>query len=588
MTVSEKWMIISHPGNYVEMGRKYGISPVIARIIRNRGLVEDGDIRDFLNKDPGRLSSPCFSGHNLQDMDRAVKLTAEKIREGKKIRIIGDYDIDGISSVYILEKGIGKADGRVDHYIPKRVRDGYGLNAGIITEAKEDGTDTIITCDNGIAAFDEIKLAKSLGMTVIVTDHHEIPFHFEGEERMEDLPCADAVVDPHREDCDYAFKSICGAVVAYKLILCLYEEMGIDLKEAEEFLEIAAFATIGDVMPLLGENRILVEEGLRRLERTENPGLKSLISLCQLEGKSLSPFHVGFILGPCLNAAGRLDDAEDALKLLLSEGGNDSRGKALSLKEMNEERKSMTEKSTEKALEIAGSSEYGNDTVLVICLEDCHESIAGIVAGRVRERTGRPAFILTPGSTPEGEECFKGSGRSIPGYHMFEEMSRIKELFLRFGGHAMAAGLSIKKENAGELRRRLNMNSPLTEEDIKIRVDIDMELPFSLINEELIEKLEILKPFGTGNARPVFAARNVSIENLRIFGKTNNVLKGRVSDGTGVSFDSVYFGEDASEKKDLIEELQRSGKKLKMVFSPEINEYQRKRSIQIIIERLKA
>ena len=425
-------------------------------------------------------------------------------------------------------------------------------------------------------------------MAVVVTDHHQIPFHLLGENRIEDLPPADAVVDPHRENCEYPFKSICGAVVAYKLILCLYEEMGIDLKEAYEFLEIAAFATVGDVMPLLGENRILVSEGLRRLEGTENPGLKSLISLSQLEGRSLTPYHIGFVLGPCLNAAGRLDDAENALQLLLSEGGNDSREKAVSLKEMNEERKLMTEKGTDKALEIAGSLEYENDTVLVICLEDCHESIAGIVAGRVRERTGRPAFILTPGSTPEGEECLKGSGRSIPGYHMFEEMSRVKELFLRFGGHAMAAGLSIKRENAGELRQRLNENSSLTEEDVKIRVDIDMELPFSLINKDLIEKLETLKPFGTGNPRPVFAAQNVEMENLRIFGKTNNVLKGRASDGRGVSFDCVYFGEDAPEKKDRIEELQRNGKKLKMVFSPEINEFQGKRSIQIIIERLKA
>ncbi len=588
MKINESWVITSHPGNYMELGKKYGISPIVARILRNREITRDEDIRDFLNSDPERLKDECFSGHNLQDMDKAVKIVAEKIRDGKSIRIVGDYDIDGVSSVFILMKGIRKAGGNVDHRIPHRIRDGYGLNESIVLEARDAGIDTIITCDNGISAIEEIRLAKSFDMTVVVTDHHEVPFHMEGEKRIEDLPPADAVVDPHREGSTYPFPHICGAYVAYKFICCLYEEMGIDRENHREFLEIAAFATIGDVMPLINENRLLVKEGLKRMERTENKGLKSLISACQLEGKPLTPFHVGFVLGPCLNAAGRLGEAEDALQLLLSDDGADPDGKALALKEKNAERKALTEAGTEVALNIADSPEYEDDTVLVIVLNDCHESLAGIIAGRVKERTGRPALIFTEGLTPEGSPCYKGSGRSIESYNMFEELSKVKELFIRFGGHAMAAGLSVEKDKISEFRTRINELSPLSEEDLNIKIRIDMELPFSYVNLDVVEELEILKPYGTGNSRPLFAAREVQIENMKIFGNSENVLKGTAKDGKGVGLDCVYFGSDAKEKKAFIEDLQRQGKRLKIIYDPEINDFKGKRSVQIRIENLRA
>ncbi len=584
---NEKWTILSHPGDYVEMGKKYGISPVTARIMRNRGLKDDEEIREYLEKDPSRLLSPESSGWNLTDMDRAVRITAEKIRGKKKIRVIGDYDIDGISATYILLKGIRKAGGEADHYIPHRIRDGYGLNENIIWEAKEDNTDTIITCDNGISASKETALARSLGMTVIVTDHHEIPFHMDGDERKEDLPDADAVVDPMRDGGRIAFRSICGAYVAYKFITCLYEEMGMDNKDAEEFLEIAAFATVGDVMPLVGENRILVKEGLERLKETDNPGLRSLIEVNKLTGKALTPYHIGFILGPCLNAAGRLYDAEDALNLLLSENEEEAREKASALKEMNDSRKDLTEKGTGKAMEAACSPEYINDTVLVIQLNDCHESIAGIIAGRVRERTGKPVFILTEGSTPEGGPCFKGSGRSIESFHMFEEMSKVSDLFIRFGGHAMAAGLSIDKDRLSEFRRRINENSVLSEKDLGVKRKIDMELPFSMVSFSLIEELRSLEPFGTGNEKPLFAARDVTLSDMKVLGSSRNVIKGRVSDGTGGTLDFVIFTQDAEETMADTEDLQRQGNRLKIVFSPEINEYRGERNIQLIIEGIK-
>ncbi len=584
---NEKWVIISHPGDYVEMGKKYGISPVTARIIRNRGHENEDEIKEFLDPKPSRLYDGSCSGFRLKDMDRAAAILKDKISQGKKIRIVGDYDIDGISSVYILLKGISKAGGSADYRIPHRIRDGYGINNSIINEASEAGIDTLITCDNGISAAEEVSNAKSLGMTVIVTDHHEIPFHMEGDKRVENLPEADAVVDPHRSDCGYPYKSICGAYVAFKLIECLYEEMGISREETGELLEIAAFATIGDVMPLTGENRILVKEGLKRLEKTKNPGMRCLIALNKLEGKRLLPYHVGFVLGPCLNAAGRLSDADDALALLLSGNEEEARPKAVVLKELNDSRKSLTEKGTEEALNIASSPEYEKDTVLVIFLSDCHESIAGIIAGRVKERLGKPVFILTDGLTSGGDHCLKGSGRSIEAWHMYEEMNKVSDLFIRFGGHAMAAGLSMDEENFEEFKEKVNENSVLTEDDLKIRVKIDMELPFSFLNIDLVRELSLLEPFGTGNEKPLFAARDVTIRDMRIFGSTGNVLKGRASDGRGTETDCVYFGSDAQEIMGYIGDLQRQGKRLKIIYSPGINEYRGEENLQIVIESIR-
>ncbi|MCR4590331.1 MAG: single-stranded-DNA-specific exonuclease RecJ [Lachnospiraceae bacterium] len=552
--------------------------------MRNRGIESGEEAEDYLSDDPERLREQKYSGFNLKDMDRAVDITLGKITEKKKIRIVGDYDIDGVTAVFILLKGLRKAGADVSYRIPHRIRDGYGLNKNIIEEAREAGIDTMITCDNGISAMDEITLAKEYGMTVIVTDHHEVPFEMEGDEKKELLPPADAVVDPKRSDCTYHYKVICGACVAYKFIVSLYEKAGIGEEEAEEFREIAAFATIGDVMPLKNENRLLVREGLKRLASTENPGIRALIDLNQLQGKDLTPYHVGFILGPCLNAAGRLDSADDALKLLLSEDKESAHEQAVILKEMNDSRKSLTEKGVERALSLAFSDEYVKDKVLVICLQDCHESIAGIIAGKVRERTGKPVFILTKGETFDDKPCLKGSGRSIEKYNMFEEMTKVRDLFIRFGGHAMAAGLSLPEENSELLRERLNENTVLSEEDLVIKRTIDMELPLSFVSFDLIEELKRLEPYGTDNEKPVFAARDVSIRDLTILGKSRNVLKGEISDGTAVH-DCIFFGSDTEEIKEYIES--KGGKGLKIIYSPDINEFRGNRNIQIILNGIK-
>jgi len=581
---NEKWVIISRPGDYTELGKKYGISPVLARIMRNRGVSGDEEVSEYLSSEPGRLSDGKYSGFNLPDMDRAVEIIRGKISGEKRIRIVGDYDIDGVTATYILLKGLKKAGAKADYRIPHRIRDGYGLNRNIIEEARSAGIDTIITCDNGVAALEEISLAKDYGMTVVITDHHEVPFDTSSGEKAELLPPADATVDPKREDCDYPCKQICGAYVAYKFISCLFDRMGIPPEGYRDFLEIAAFATIGDVMPLTQENRVLVKEGLKRLELTRNPGLQSLISLNQLEGKTLTPYHVGFILGPCLNAAGRLGEADDALELLLCENKEEAHGKAVILKEMNDSRKSLTEKGVLEALRLAGTPEYQRDRVLVIFLKDCHESIAGIVAGKVREQTGKPVFILTPGETFDETPCLKGSGRSIDSYNMFEEMSAVKDIFIRFGGHAMAAGLSIPADRLGELRERLNANTTLKEEDLIIKLKIDMELPLSFVNYELIEELKKLEPFGTGNEKPVFAARDVDIKDLSILGKSGNVLKGRINDGSAF-FECIYFGTDAADRKEYIEK--NGMRKFKIVYSLEINEFRGKRSIQIVLNGIK-
>ncbi len=589
MQRTEKWVIMSRPGDYAGIGKKYGISPVLARIMGNRGvdLSSENEVRDYLSTEPLSQDEILVSARSMKDMDRAASIIKEKIKLGKKIRVVGDYDIDGVTASFILIKGLRKAGADTDHRLPHRIRDGYGLNFNIINEAKDDNVDTILTCDNGIAAAEEIRLAKECGMTVIVTDHHEVPFHLNGEERIEDLPDADAVVDPKRSDCNSAFRSICGAFVAYKFILSLYDEMGIDIKEAGEFLEIAAFATIGDVMPLKNENRRLVREGLKRLKHTVNPGLRALISLNSLEGKELSYYHVGFVLGPCLNAAGRLGDAEDALELLLSETPDSAHEKAVILKEMNDSRKSITEKGVEKALEISDSDRYENDTVLVIYLPDSHESVAGIVAGKVRERTGKPVFILTDGITSDGAECLKGSGRSIESFNMFEEMTAVKDVFIKYGGHAMAAGLSLPKEKLSEFRERINMNSSLSKDDLAVKIKIDMELPLSFVSFDLVREIERLEPCGTENEKPVFAARDISIRDMRVFGTNRNVLKGTAEDNNGGRVDCVYFGTDAEEMKDYIEDRERAGEGLKILYSPGINEFRGSETLQIVLNGIR-
>ena len=573
--MKEKWFVITKGGDYRALGEKYGVSPIIARIMRNRGIIADEEAMEFLNASMAGL----HDGRTFKDSDKLVGILKEKIDEKKKIRVIGDYDIDGVCSTYILLEGLKRSGAVVDERIPHRVKDGYGLNENLIRAAYDDGIDTIITCDNGIAAIEEIKLAKELGMTVLVTDHHQVPFEGSEDEKREKLVSAEAIVDPHRMGDSYPFKNICGAVVAWKIIECLYEKMGVDRAEAEGFIDIAAFATIGDVMPLNGENRIIVKYGLERLEKTDNIGLRALIAINELDGKKLSPYHVGFILGPCVNAAGRLQSAESALELLTVEAEDMAHEYAVRLRELNDSRKNLTDKGVKTALEIADSEEYKKDRVLVIALKDCHESIAGIIAGKVREATGKPSFILTEGHTADGRECLKGSGRSIDEYNMFEEMSAISECFIKFGGHATAAGLSIETDSLDDFRKKINEKCRLSEDDLAVKVRIDMVLPLSYVTYELVDELKLLEPFGTANEKPLFAAKDVEIVEGRVLGERRNVYKCRIKDDKGSVVEGIFFGE-----ADEFAEYAKSHDKLSITFNPDINEFRGSTTLQIVIK----
>ena len=571
----EKWFVITKSGDYRELGARWGVSPMIARIMRNRGIDNDVDATAFLHSEEAQLTD----GIVMTDCEKLVEILAEKIRAGVKIRVIGDYDIDGVCSTYILMKGIRMVGGNVDHVIPHRVKDGYGLNDKLIRDAKEAGIDTIITCDNGIAAINEIELAVELGMTVLVTDHHQVPFIEENGEKKEKLVRAEAIVDPHRAGDETPYKEICGAVVAWKVVLDLLDYMGINVPADNDFYEIAAFATIGDVMPLTGENRTLVKNGLVRLENTSNIGMQALIGINELTEKKLSPYHVGFILGPCLNATGRLDSAENALQLLLSEDEASAHSYAVMLKEMNESRKNLTEEGVIAALDEAASPERENDKVLVILLPEAHESIAGIVAGKVRERTGKPTFILTLGKTSDGEDCAKGSGRSIEEYNMFEEMMKVDDVFIKFGGHAMAAGLSLDLNRVDEFRRRLNENCTLTEDELAAKIKIDMVMPLKYATINFAEELKLLEPCGTANERPLFAEKNVKLINGKIFGKNRNVYKCTADDGSGTKIDAVYFGDAEG-----LESYVADHPIVSITYSPDINEFRGNRTVQIIIK----
>ena len=565
----EKWVLAAKRADFQEIGRKYGIDPVIARIIRNRDITEDAEINQYLN---GTLDD-IPSWKSLKDIDKAVEIISQKIDLGTRMRIIGDYDIDGVTATYILLKGFKRLGANVDTYIPDRIADGYGIHNHLIEKAKEDGVDTIVTCDNGISAADQIAFAKKMGMTVVVTDHHEVPFEDTEEGRKYKLPLADAIINPKQSDCTYPNKNICGAVVAMKLVFALYEKYGIPESEKEDYLEPAAIATVGDIMDLQGENRILVKEGLLRLPHTKNKGLKALIRAIGLENQKISSYDIGFRLGPCINASGRLDTAKRALELLNASNRREAVTLAADLKELNDSRKEMTEEGVEEAVRQIESSSWKDDQVLVVYLPECHESIAGIIAGRIKERYYRPTFVLT-----KGETGVKGSGRSIEAYDMFAEMSRCRELFTKFGGHKLAAGLSLEEENVEVFRKRINELADLTEEDLQMKVSIDMRLPFPYINEELIHELKILEPFGKGNGKPLFAESKLRVIQPRIFGKNRNVLKCRLEDQQGNQMEAVYFGE--------VEDcLQKMEKKQIMSFTyyPSINEYMGRRTIQLTI-----
>ena len=566
----EKWVVTAKKADFQGIGRKYGIDPVIARIIRNRDITGDEAIEEYLN---GTLAD-IPSWKLLKDIDKAVEIISGKIDAGTKMRIIGDYDIDGVTATYILLKGFKRLGANVDTYIPDRVADGYGIHDHLIKKAMEDGIDTIVTCDNGISASSQITYAKELGMTVVVTDHHEVPFTDTEEGRTYILPPADAIINPKQADCTYPNKNICGAVVAMKLVFALYEKYRLPEEEKEDFLEPAAIATVGDIMDLQGENRILVKEGLARLPFTKNKGLKALIRAIGLEDQKITSYDIGFRLGPCINASGRLDTAMRSLALLQSEDEEEAAKLAGDLKALNDSRKALTEKGTEKAYKLIESSNLKNDRVMVVFLPECHESLAGIIAGRIREKYHKPTFVLT-----RGEKSLKGSGRSTENYSMYEELVKCDSLLVQYGGHPMAAGLSIEEENVEKFRQTLNDNCTLTEEDMIPKIVIDVPMPISYINEELVEQLSILEPFGKGNTKPLFAQKNLRVLKVGIYGKTQNTVKLPLRDPSGAVMDGLYWGE-AKEFADFV----RSHETISVTYYPRINSYMGRESLQIVIQ----
>lgn len=566
----EKWVVTAKKADFQGIGRKYGIDPVIARIIRNRDITGDEAIEEYLN---GTLAD-IPSWKLLKDIDKAVEIISGKIDAGTKMRIIGDYDIDGVTATYILLKGFKRLGANVDTYIPDRVADGYGIHDHLIKKAMEDGIDTIVTCDNGISASSQITYAKELGMTVVVTDHHEVPFTDNEEGRTYILPPADAIINPKQADCTYPNKNICGAVVAMKLVFALYEKYRLPEEEKEDFLEPAAIATVGDIMDLQGENRILVKEGLARLPFTKNKGLKALIRAIGLEDQKITSYDIGFRLGPCINASGRLDTAMRSLALLQSEDEEEAAKLAGDLKALNDSRKALTEKGTEEAYKLIESSDLKNDRVMVVFLPECHESLAGIIAGRIREKYHKPTFVLT-----RGEKSLKGSGRSTENYSMYEELVKCDSLLVQYGGHPMAAGLSIEEENVEKFRQTLNDNCTLTEEDMIPKIVIDVPMPISYINEELVEQLSILEPFGKGNTKPLFAQKNLRVLKVGIYGKTQNTVKLQLMDESGTVMDGVYWGE-AKE----FAEFARSHGTISVTYYPKINSYMGRDSLQIVIQ----
>lgn len=582
----EKWFVMRKGAPFQEIAEKFHIHPILARLIRNRDVVGEKEIELYLN---GTIAD-LHDGMLMKDMDKAVDILKEKILEEKKIRIIGDYDIDGINATYILLEGLKTLGGDVDIDIPDRMKDGYGLNKALIDRAFDADVDTIVTCDNGIAARDEIAYGKSLGMTIIVTDHHEVPFEEDESGRRYIIPEADAIIDPKQQECGYPFKELCGAGVAYKLVEALFEMSGRDAEDVDYLMENVAIATVGDVMDLVGENRIFVKQGLEMLKRTKNLGLKALIECTGVDVERLSSYHIGFVIGPCLNASGRLDTAKRALELLCARTKKEADILAGDLKALNDNRKDMTAVAVEEAVRQVESSGLNKDSVLVVYLPECHESLAGIVAGRIRERYYKPTFILT-----KAEEGVKGSGRSIESYHMYEGLNRCKELLTKFGGHKLAAGLSLEECNVERLRKELNKYSGLSDEDLIPKISIDMQMPLRYVTTELVEELELLEPFGKGNAKPIFVEKNIELLDGKILGKNQNVLKFQVRDAEGTVRDALYFGDTPKflqylqEKhgEDAVRSMlngRKSGIRMAFTYYPNVNEYMNRITVQIIIQ----
>ena len=610
--MNEKWYVAAKKADFQGIAKRFGIDPVTARIIRNRDVVGDDEIRQYLYGTRAELGDPA----QLQGGLEAASLLKQKIEAGKKIRIIGDYDIDGVNSTYILYRALTRCGAQVDYEIPDRMKDGYGLNISLLKLALEEGIDTVLTCDNGISAIAEIAYAKENGMTVIVTDHHEPLFEEVPEEdqaetiqpqtdtarripspdgtRIFRLPPADVLVNPKQPNCRYPYKKLCGAAVAWKVVCLLYRLYGME-EEAEQFLQFVGFATVGDVMELDGENRILVKEGLKQLRITQNYGWRALIQANNLDFDTLNSYHIGFVLGPCINASGRLDTAKRSLRLLLAKDAAEAELLAARLKQLNDERKELTQAAVDLACEQIDGSTEANDRVLVVYLPDCHESIAGIVAGRIRERYGKPTFVVT---NAEAEDEAKGSGRSIEAYSMFEEMVKCQDLFRKFGGHPMAAGFSLPRSRIDEMRRRLNENCTMTEEDRAEKIMVDVPMPINYIRESLVEELSVLEPFGNGNEKPLFAERHLKLLSARILGKNANVLKLQVANATGCTMEALYFGipdnilsylTDKYGKNEVQKLLWGKVNQIEMdlTYYPSINEYQGRRTLQIVIKNFR-
>ncbi|MBR1571264.1 MAG: single-stranded-DNA-specific exonuclease RecJ [Lachnospiraceae bacterium] len=566
-----KWFVYNKSADFKGIGEKYNIDQVVARVLINRDVAEN-DMAEYLNPAPEHL----HDGSQMQDMSQGVSLIKDSIDKKNKIRIIGDYDVDGIQSTYILHQGLLRLGADVDYAIPDRVEDGYGINTSMVDKAHSEGVETIITCDNGIAAMEAIELAKEYNMTVVITDHHEIPYEDTAEGRKFILPPADAVINPHRQDCNYPFEKLCGAAVAWKFIEQLYIACGLSKDDAYVFVENAAFATVCDVMELVGENRTIVKLGLERLNNTQNLGLDTLIKRCKLENTNLSAYHLGFVLGPCLNASGRLDSATVAIELLESTSPIEAARLAEKLQSLNEERKNMTEMGIRIAEQTILDEGMENDVVLVVYLPDVHESVAGIIAGRIRERFERPVFILVDAADEDG---VKGSGRSLDGYSMYDKMCECRDLLDKFGGHPKAAGLSLKRENVDILRQRLNEQAGVTLKELEPKIHIDVPMPFGYISNKLIEDLNLLEPFGNGNSKPIFAQKNVRILSHKSIGKTGQYKKLVLQDQQGFKIDALYFGD-----ADRFDEVYAAkGGSMDVLYYPQINEFRGVASLQIVV-----
>lgn len=566
----KKWFVSAKKADFTEIGKKYHITPMTARIIRNRDVIGEEQIEKYLYGTLEDLYSPWL----MYGMKEGTALIEEAVSTEKRIRVIGDYDIDGVCATYILLTGLKKIGAHVDTVIPDRIKDGYGINEQLIDQAKEEKIDLIVTCDNGIAAEQQIAYAKKLGIRVLVTDHHEVPYVETSAGRSEKLPPADVIINPKQERCTYPWKGLCGAVVAWKLVEALYEKYAVSKEESEELLEFAAIATVGDIMELQDENRIIVKEGLKKIHCTKNRGLRSLIEVNGLEKDAVNVYHIGFVLGPCINAGGRLDTARRALELFASDSKENADRLAGDLKALNDSRKELTRAGVEEAIRQVEETAEKKDRVLVIYLPDCHESIAGIIAGKVKERYYRPTIVLT-----DAEEGIKGSGRSIPAYHMFDELSRCADLFTKFGGHPMAAGMSLPKENLEKLRRQLNENCTLTEADMIEKLSIDIVMPIQYISEPFIEELKCLEPFGNGNSKPLFAERNFRVLKSQILGKNKNTVKIYGVNEAGCHMEGLYFG-DPSAFMELLEKKET----ISVTYYPSVNEFRGQRTLQLMIQ----